>query len=508
MKVLFLVLSIFTISHSALASNGWSSSGGGEYIIDQNNPWFIGEAGEEVKWCIDHGGADKFSLNFQQSKIEIQNAIAGLTNQLKSINQNTDYMSRPDGKTGQIFRRNKDYPLSDNFVFTQNCNEADVEIILGNYNNPKIQTFINDIGMEKFKKIAGITIRTDYVNLRAKGFIYIAADQGEIQYSGSRNIIFQSKTIWDSYEKIGKNVTFPGKFIEGKTYKDFYKNKKFKDYTMGLLLPIVTHELGHIFGMEHNHRGNVMDEDYPAKAIQQGIVFRNEFKMAANIFGNGLLETHLDKRIGFEWNYINLKYGYAELKEQSDAISELLLNLPVDTKPFSRKELFFIFDLYDGRDNDYNPADEKDSLQIAIYDENYNYKILKKYEFTTELCENPTPVEYINIRTEETAQDSKSWSFNADSQKWVETESQESKIPRTEEILRLDDNHYCGKITVGKKMLKKLVVHFKLTHSYFGDHDLMLTDENGYTLRLDLLDTTIFGNPSAPLPTPDLRLDW
>lgn len=510
MKSFIFAVAFLSLSTSAFSNNndgGWSSSGGGEYIITQNNPWFIGE--EEVKWCIDHGGTDKFSLNFKQSKIEIEYAILNLTTQLRSINQRTDYMSKPDGSTGQIFRKNDNYELSDKFIYTQNCEEADLEFILGNYNNSKIQTLISNIGLEKFKKIAGITIRTNYLpSLRSKGFIYIAADKGDIQYSGSRNTIFQSKTIWDSYEKIGSDALFPSKFIEGKTYEAFYKNKKIKDYTSGLLAPVALHEFGHILGFGHNHNENIMDEDYPAKVIQQGIVFKNEFLMKSNILSGGLLETHLDRRIGFEWNYIYSKYNRGDIDANSSAISDFLFNLSVDTNPFERKELFFIFDWNDGVDEEYNPNNEKNQLQLAIYDENFNYKIIKKFDFISDLCQNPRIVETINLRQEQEQSGSLAWIFDADLQKWIETNPTPYQSPETTRLLRFDDNFYCCKILTGTKFLKKQYLNLKVKHGYFGDHEMTITDDNGYSVRLNFSQTTISNNPNEQLPKPSLNLEW
>ena len=51
---------------STLSDGGWSSSGGGEFLINKNNPWFLGD--KEVSWCINHGGPSNFSLPLEESK--------------------------------------------------------------------------------------------------------------------------------------------------------------------------------------------------------------------------------------------------------------------------------------------------------------------------------------------------------------------------------------------------------------------------------------------------------
>ena len=47
MNAFILSIALFSISFGAFAKGddgGWSSSGGGEYIISENNPWFMGKA--------------------------------------------------------------------------------------------------------------------------------------------------------------------------------------------------------------------------------------------------------------------------------------------------------------------------------------------------------------------------------------------------------------------------------------------------------------------------------
>lgn len=74
---------------------GLSSSGGGEYILDRHNPWFMDKADAKeweeskhkkstVKYCIDHN-PKYFSMSKQDAEKQIKEVIANFSNQLESF---------------------------------------------------------------------------------------------------------------------------------------------------------------------------------------------------------------------------------------------------------------------------------------------------------------------------------------------------------------------------------------------------------------------------------------
>lgn len=531
MKVLLLSITLATIafSSSVFAGNGWSSSGGGEYIIDKNNPWFMGNM--PVKYCIDYGGSETFSLSLDEAKKEIDIAIVQLTSQLKSINNNTSkvYYEDPIEHEGGFFKKcglvqnsrdgwecsnydeDQRIQLSDKFVYIDDCSRADLEFILGNYNNPKITSLIKEIGLEKFKKIAGTAIRTSYStkSLRATGFIYIAADKGEIQYSGARNLNFKNNTIWNTYSKLPEGVAFP-QWIESRSADKeiHYKYKlKLKDYSMGNLSPVVAHELGHVFGFGHNHsQRNIMDEDYPARIVRQGIEFKGNFKRESLIFSRGLIESEIEHRIGFEWAFNKIDSS-REIKLSKDfpAIYKFLYDLPKDYLPKNYKwdthNLIFVFDID-------SFSQKKHHIQTVTFEKDQlKYKTHKSYEIELSTCPLPTIIEPINFRTEQLSGDKQ---FTMGEGNKLEDNFETSASAQTYELLSIGNTYFCGKIFLNG--FKNKVLGFKLSHNYFYSNSLLeLIDPSNPTLfTLILNDSDIFqfsnSNQDLPLPMPAFDL--
>lgn len=520
MKVILLsfTLMAITFSSSLLAGNGWSSSGGGEYIIDKNNPWFMGN--ESVKWCINYGGEENFSLSLVNSKIEIEKAIEDLSSQIKSVNSHEGYVPGRKGN-GNRWRKcsvvksesgngwedmcdadaDSDYELvnlSEKFTFINNCADADLEFNLGNYQDEKIQSLISEVGSEKFLKIAGIAIRTNYSQetLRAKGFIYIAADKGKQQYKGARNLIVSSKNIWNSYELLNPEAPFLENLYTSSGRRDLQDKfkLKFKSYTMGRLRPVVAHEFGHVLGFSHNHDKNIMDEDYPANIIADGFVFKGNYLRESKIISKALIEVDGEHRIGYEWDNSRLKNDEKkiELKPTIPNIWEFLFNIPEKYKYKEGYSLFFVFDIdhFETR---------KHHLQVLTFDKDkFEYISLKNYKIELTYCPLPTNIETITLRRSFIANEIIGSVFDPIRKEWVSATNPEAELTTTTRLLSLDDTYFCGKIDMGGTF-KERYLTFKLTNAYYPNKSSLEIFEanNSIPYALWLTDSDIFSNSNS-----------
>lgn len=462
---------------------GWSSSGGGEYIISLNNPWFMGT--QPAKWCIDHGGADKFSLSPALAKIQIENAISTLTTQLKNINE--DHTNKEDISNiieyhhertcGMGKKANGEWiedcnvdsiRITDKYIYTVNCEEADIEFILGNTNNEKIKKLISNVGLEKFKKIAGITIRTDYSQetLRGKGFIYIAADRGEIQYEGERSINIKSDSIWDLVDKLPANTPFPKNVADNYNF-GLSQKLKLKDHAIGALIPVVAHEFGHILGLSHNQNKNLMDEDYPADTIRTGLSFKGNFAQDSMIFTRALLEVKSDRRMGFERiiDQMELKY-FAHSKKAQPNIHEFLYENFENTNGSEVPLVnFMVFDL----SNEY-----LSKVRFLTLDQNTTkYKLLKEVQIKmSKTCFEPVLVETVSLRYNLILEDIINWVFDPNKEEWIQSKISNHSRPVTNHLLRFENVRFCGKIDAYPYDLD-----FEIRHNYYQGHDeLILRD--------------------------------
>lgn len=197
-------------------AGGWVS-GGGEFITDQHNPWFL-ENTKTVKYCVDID-----EKNFGLSRIEVEAAVLDAINYWKS--QLAKVESWTKVKNFSLKLGTQDYMKT-------TCNDSpDIKFQFGVLSSEQIAK------IPEARKYVGFAIRTEYdpVNMKGAGFIYIAPEKGplSLEFKSTDN-----KTPWS-----GPNGTYR-------------------------LQTVLVHELGHTFGIPHNRDVFVMREDFPSFSLE------------------------------------------------------------------------------------------------------------------------------------------------------------------------------------------------------------------------------------------------
>lgn len=493
----------------AKSGDGWSSSGGGEYIVDQDNPWFLGK--ESIKWCINHGGKDNFSLDLASSKIEIEKGILRMLNQIQSINNSkTNLFFNP--KVSKMYPRKNyiikykraegvrwhlsDEPsnssimnllMSDTLEYVENCENAELEIILGNINDEKIKKLIEDLGVHQFRRMAGVAMRTSYSNetLRGKGFIYIAADSGDFKYSGEKAVYFsKNDQFWSFHEKISDKAAMPPGVYP--TIYNFDLNskveRKFKESIVSTLQGVIAHEFGHVLGLKHNKSADIMDVDYPAEVIKNGVIFIGNFIRDASVISDSMIEENVDRRIVFEHETctfsgrcieVNLEKAYKDLNSQLAKMLGKAL--------FSEKELgsmgiqegiYSLFYVFDGIfDKSLDPIDYDDKIMnypysgdfkiLAIHPITLKYVERIKYPVKFAFCDFNSVYQSITVRVENKYIGIFSYKLDEVSQEWIKAEKRDYVQIETLNLLTLSNRNICGEIDLGfrKKMNFEILIN-------------------------------------------------
>lgn len=503
MKSLITLLALITLPSTIFANTGsLGGSGGGRNIIYDHNPWFMGT--EVVTWCVDiNPELNNFSLTLEEAQIAIENGINIIASQLKSINQhNSEDKSGLKYVDGKWKQKTNYFPtdlsvkqISDSFEYKGKCSDAgpgvDITFILGNYKNSNITEYTaTELERQKLTSYVAFAQLIDYSesNLRGKGFVYIAPDSGDekYQYSGPKNIGYKrddsKNTYWSNYKDMSKDTLCPKNLKVNLGYNgEIDPEVKLHDYSMGILTPVIVHEVGHILGLQHTIHKNIMHEDYPANLVRDGLEFKGNFLRQSKVLSRGLMETDIDRRIGFEFDDI-IPF---DLNQKAPNIQRLL-NFDLNGGSLER---YFIFDL----------------AQDSVVG---NYFNKASREGLTYHFQRAIPINIEEFQTE-----------GADIKPCVDS----SKDPIENTIkLRLDNENKeeFSLINLRNKTIcgSTKGVKFKLQHNYSKDlSSLTLTDnKTNYSYTMHFKDSDILtipeilGNPAknASLITPVFHFDY
>lgn len=218
MRFVFLWAGILA-STAAWAGN-WGSSGNGEFMRDQHNPWFVKNV-SEVSYCIE---VDPAGFSASPEK------IFALTEKALS------YWKEEFSANGNVLGIG-----TQEFKFAVKCKgDEDLKFQFGHGTLTPEQLKEFSDHDEDPQNYVGIAMRTEYdkVNLKGKGFIFISSDRGSHPYNAGNGI---SKNLW-SHD--------------------------------GLLFRALQHELGHVFGVAHTD-GDFMAADFPENMIRNFRRFRD-----------------------------------------------------------------------------------------------------------------------------------------------------------------------------------------------------------------------------------------
>lgn len=209
------------LAHSPQVAMGGWASGGGQIHRDSSNPWFL-ENTHMVRYCIDIDDTH-FGLSHEQASLEVK---AALGEWIKVFNppKNTDYGEDDYYQAGelepygqlrlgtQIFQ---EHDCSDNVHF-------DLRFQLGKLTDSQKKIFLNS------RDFVGLAMRTHYEkeSLKGEGFIYLTPVSGPL----APQVDIHPKA-WKLYDSL-------------------------------VLKIVLLHELGHIFGMDHQP-DTLMDEKIP-----------------------------------------------------------------------------------------------------------------------------------------------------------------------------------------------------------------------------------------------------
>lgn len=200
MKKLVMALGMVLTSLS-WAGNG--SSGGGNIYGDQLNPWFLQNT-KTVTYCVEI--APEFGAISEERVLEIISDSFMYWKKIFASHESSDfaYGFKLEAKVA-----------TQEFVHVEKCsNDTDITFQMG---------FLTDeqkVKNSNYSQLLGLAQRTSYneINLRGKGFIYIAPEEGELRPT-SYNL-------------------HPKPWSHGRN---------------GGLRMTLLHELGHIFGLQDHH---------------------------------------------------------------------------------------------------------------------------------------------------------------------------------------------------------------------------------------------------------------
>ena len=197
---------------SRQADGGVWTGGGGEVVSYQFNPWFVG-AHSTVTFCISTD-PQSFSLATSDTlKRSVNNALMFWTN---------EFRAHPSGSVDFGFDKI-------NFLNIHDCEQADLSFMFGSLTSEQedvLKTAKVDSG-----SYVGLAFQTTYdeTHLRGRGFIYLAPDDGSLP-AIPRGAWSVPNTVYD----------------------------------------VLLHELGHVFGIQHQTAG-FMSYEFPNLRVKQAV---------------------------------------------------------------------------------------------------------------------------------------------------------------------------------------------------------------------------------------------
>lgn len=243
----FRCIALLSLIYPLTLKAGNSTSGGGWITGDTSNPWFL-ENTKQVRYCIKVDSAN-FGLS--------QDRIAELIHTSFEEWREEFKFGRPMGTVIDQDPAIYISLMTQDFVLETSCNDkTDIVFQFGVLDKDQAAY------LQKPRQLVAATVRTDYdeENLRGKGYIYFTPQQGALRPDS------------DSFGD------------------DFWS------YHEGILLGrVITHELGHVFGIPHHGPNwSVMSGSYPEAIIKK---WRRESDIA---------DQHLDLEV--------FKFRKAEVK--------------------------------------------------------------------------------------------------------------------------------------------------------------------------------------------------
>lgn len=209
LQISILVLnSLFFASTSALA--GFTTSAGGRMMGNENNPWFVEKA--VATYCVEK--SNDFSQDLESAVSEFENAIKDWEGTVQSLD------------VAPLKLQDKSVTLTKSFKRVSTCSkDVDLRVLLGITDERVLKLLGSDI--ESLYAVAGRETFHESTG-QSQGFIWFAPDSGR-------------------YSRFNGDSTF---WQRGKAL-----------YLLSL------HELGHVFGFQHNN-GAFMDEGWPDRVVQ------------------------------------------------------------------------------------------------------------------------------------------------------------------------------------------------------------------------------------------------
>lgn len=204
--------------------------GGGEFNMDNQNPWFVQNT-TTIKACVlidpEHFHLPPYP-NMDPSIY------------LRDVTQVAFKYWQDELAIGTRWvRQDKDAPTvgTQNLEFGPCADDTDLRLQFGTL-SPAQQAAFRDQGQDP-RKFVSLAVRTDYdrVHLKGKGFIYVTADSGPLQPT---------------------DVTMmPQPWVHGEAR----------------LIKVLAHELGHVFGLQHTKRlvrpnEDLMSSGFPAVMVK------------------------------------------------------------------------------------------------------------------------------------------------------------------------------------------------------------------------------------------------